>query len=70
MGKEVERVTRTNHQSVMECGGVRPAHPVGHPLELKEGRYEAFLQKGNLRLPVRREVPGVPHTTAGFFPPA
>src|SRR5712671_631398 len=23
--------TRTNHQSVMECGHVRPAHPVGHP---------------------------------------
>src|SRR3954465_13078428 len=22
--------TRTNHQSVMECGGVRPAHLVGH----------------------------------------
>src|SRR5260370_18168821 len=25
--------------------------------------------KGNFRLPLRREVPGVPHTTAGFFPP-
>jgi len=32
--------TRTNHQSVMECGGVRPAHLVGHQaLELEEGRY-------------------------------
>jgi len=29
--------TRTNHQSVMECGRVRPAHPVEHhALELEE----------------------------------
>jgi hypothetical protein len=32
--------TRTNHQSVMECGRVRPAHLVGHEaLELEEARY-------------------------------
>src|SRR3954469_20861275 len=32
--------TRTNHQSVMECRGVRPAHVVGHQaLELEEGRH-------------------------------
>src|SRR5712671_6928242 len=39
--------TRTNHQSVMEYGGVRPAHPVEHhALELEQFRFLGISTKG------------------------
>src|SRR5882724_7938937 len=39
--------TRTNHQSVMEYGPVRPAHPVEHhTLELEQFRFLGISTKG------------------------
>src|SRR5712671_2749518 len=39
--------TRTNHQSVMEFGRVRPARPVEHhPLELEQFRFLGISTKG------------------------
>src|SRR3979490_2652138 len=42
----------------MECGGVRPAHLVGHQtLELQEGRYDGHFYKGESSVAV---TPGRP----------